>query len=274
MDNKKLQNTWKKFRINKDKKYLKKLVEHYYETLVIKIAKSLERKLRYKIPVNELASHGVSGLYKAIDSYDVLRGVRFETYSYSRIWGSMIDGLREEDRVPRSVHIRQSKINNEKHKLETLYGYRISEQDAVKHAGFSVNDYYKNRSKFNATFSTSIESNTNDIDTEENKKDFNEYLVAKNESSAGSRILRKEFLNKLIGKNFTQMERKIIYYYYYEKLSMREIAKDLNVSESRISQIHQLALKRLKDRIKFNPEYFDSNVLEIINKCNDKDSLL
>jgi len=273
MDNKKLQKTWEKFQKNKDKKQLKKLVEYYYENFVLKIAKSLEKRLRHKIAVEELASHGVSGLYKAIKSYDSFRGVKFETYAYSRIWGSMIDGLREEDRVPRSVRIRQAKIEKARHKLELKSGHKVSDQEAVQHAGFDIGEYYKNKSKFHATFGTSIETNTNDICTEDNKKDFNRYLTS-NESPADSCILRKEFLNKLIGKDFTPFERKIIYYYYYEQLSMREIARDLNVSESRISQIHQSILVRLRNRIEVNPDYFDSNVLEIIESGKNKDSLL
>ena len=89
---------------------MQKLVGHYYIELVQKIASNLVRKFKYRVTRDELASHGVTGLYKALKAFDPLRGVKFETYAYPRVWGSIIDCIREEDWVPRSVRTRQTKI--------------------------------------------------------------------------------------------------------------------------------------------------------------------
>ena len=79
-------------------------------------------------------------------------------------------------------------------------------------------------------------------------------------------VLKKEFFNKIASKNFSKIEQKIIYFYYYEGLTMEMIAKNLDMSESRISQIHKILLNRLKNKIFRNPEYFK----EIINRFSNK----
>jgi len=264
---------WKRFDKYKDQDSRNVLVEHYYIHLVKKIARNLAAKFYYKIPVDELASHGINGLYRALDRFDKERGIKFETYAFSRIWGSILDGLRKEDRVPRSVRIRQSKIEKMKTEMAIELGY-VDENIAIKQAGFDPKEYHRNLGKFKATHFSSIETNTNDIDNDDNKKDFNKHLVSQCEPSVDSSLVRKEFLGKLIGRNFSQIERRIIYYYYYQELSMREIASMLTISESKVSQMHRSILKRLKTRIKVNPSYFGMDVADFINKCNDKDNLV
>jgi RNA polymerase sigma factor FliA len=273
MQTKELDQIWKKYLKDRDNDSMQKLVAHYYIALVQKIASNLVRKFRYKVTRDELASHGVGGLYKALKAFDPLRGVKFETYAYPRVWGSIIDCIREEDWVPRSVRTRQTKIENAKKELESRRGHKIDVGEAVKHAGFDGQEFHVKQSKFHAMGFSSIETGTGEFASEDNKKDCNKYLVSKNSSSPDSKLIREEFLGKLIGRDFTPLERKIIYYYYYERLSMREIANTLGVSESRISQIHQGILDRLKTRIEVNPEYFGSDILELINSCNDADPL-
>ena len=271
---KELETVWKTFLAKRDEESLKVLVSYYYTNLVRKIASHMAKKFKYKIAVDELASHGINGLYKTLQAFDPLVGTRFETYAYPRIWGSIIDGIREEDWVPRSVRIRQSTIAKAKAKIESQAQGYVADEEAIELAGFDTEEYYQNKQKFHALTFSSIENNINDIEGDDNKKDFNKSLISKNEVQPGSKSIRKEFLSKLVGKNFTSLERKVIYYYYYESLSMREMANRLDISESRISQIHQSILKRLKTKIEVNPNYFDESIIDIINDCNDKDSLI
>ena len=150
-----------------------------------------------------------------MENFDENIGVKFETYAYARVWGSVIDGIREEDRVPRSVRMRQSTIEKMKQEIEIEDGRKVSDEEAALRAGIDLKEYNKNRHKFHANTCFSIESNVNhDIDNEDNKKDCNESLVDSNCSSVDSQLVRKEFLSKLMGRNFTPTERKIIYYYY------------------------------------------------------------
>lgn len=268
----KLTQLWKKYKKYHDLKSKNELIKHYY-SVVEKISANLERSFKYRISKHELASHGVDGLYKAIERFDLDRGIKFETYASPRISGSMIDALRKEDWVPRSVRIRSNNIKKVKSELEAKYGRKIDDTEAAKHAGFCEKDFIKNVKKFMPISLSSIDDCASNVNIENSKHDFNISLKSNNIPSPDSKVVRKEFLNKLIGKNFTTRDKKIIYYYFYEDLSMGEIADALRLSESRVSQMLKDLLKKLKIRIELNPNYFKKDILEIINECNDKDSL-
>ena len=264
---------WDVYLKDRDDKSKNKLVAYYF-TFVNKIASTLSRKLNNHVSQPELASHGVDGLYKAIENFDVTMGNKFETYAYIRIKGAMLDGLRKEDWVPRSVRIRETTIQKEQDRLQNASGEKTTKSEALKELGINELEYNKHPEKFHARSIFSIEASSNpNIDNNDNKKDFNEYLESHKNSSPDSRIVRMEFLNKLIGRRFTKLEKNIVYLYYYEELTMKEIAKQLKISESRISQIHQSVLKRLKTRIKINPNYFSDNILDIIEKCKNSNPL-
>ena len=98
-------------------------------------------------------------------------------------------------------------------------------------------------------------------------------MIDKRSNSPDSKVLRKEFLNKLISKNFTKIEQKIIYYYYYDNLTMEDIAKKLDISESRVSQLHSDIIPRLKNKIERNPDFFGKDLEKYMEKCNDTDPL-
>jgi RNA polymerase sigma factor for flagellar operon FliA len=269
-----LQKTWENYQENKDELSKHKLIEHYYE-LVEKIAKNVNKKMNNKVSKEELSSHGVSGLYRAIEKFDKDRKTKFETYAHRRIHGSMIDGLRSEDWIPRSVRVRKDKLENVIHNLETKIQHKASCSEILQEAGITETEYHKNYNKFNPRALSSIDNYTEDYqENSENNLDFNKYLESKKTSAPDSKLIRKEFLSKLLGKDFSSLERKIIYYYYYEKLTMREISIRVEMSESRISQIHQDILKRLKIKIELNPKYFEKDIISIISKCNHKDSFL
>jgi len=264
---------WDVYLKTKDDKSKNKLVEYYF-TFVNKIASTLSRKLNNHVSQPELASHGVDGLYKAIENFDETRGNKFETYAYIRIKGAMLDGLRKEDWVPRSVRIRETMIQKEQDKLQDENNKEVTKSKALKKLGINEIEYNKYPEKFRARSVFSIEASSNpDIDNDDNKKDFNEYLESHNNSSPDSQMVRMEFLNKLIGRRFTKLEKNIVYLYYYEELTMKEIAKELKISESRVSQIHQNVLARLKTRIKINPKYFSDDILDIIKECNSNSPL-
>ena len=104
---------WKKYKSGKYPKLKNDIIEYYYD-LVDRIAKKVAAKMNYRVSAEELGSHGVDGLYRAIEAYDLSRGIKFETYAYARIHGSMIDGLRTDDWVPRSVRIRHNILEKAK----------------------------------------------------------------------------------------------------------------------------------------------------------------
>lgn len=269
---------WKKFQKekNEEKKaeIKKQLVEIYYP-LVQKISYKAASNLEWNVAAEELASYGVDGLYSAIDRFSLDRGVNFPTYANLRISGSMIDAIRKIDFVPRSVRTNQSLIDKTRQQLEKEEGRKITDYEIVEKLGINQHDYLKNIKKYSPLNFISIEgSDISNTDTQsEFKQDSLMDLSDKKSVPPDSNLLRKEFLNKLISKNFSPLEQKIIYYYYYENLTMGEIGERIGSSESRISQIHVEILERLKDKIERNPEFFGNNIENLIKNCNNVDPL-
>ncbi len=259
---------------NKKDKIKKQLVEIYYP-LVQKISYKMALKLQWNLQPEELASFGVDGLYIAIDRFSLDRGVDFPAYANRRISGSMLDNVRKNDFVPRSVRLNQNLIEKTKQEMETDKGRKITDCEIIEKLGINQQEYFKNSKKFSPLGIVSLEgSDITDVNKQESfKQDCILDLVDKKNTTPDSKILRKEFLNKLISKNLSPLEQKIIYYYYYENLTMGEVGHKINISESRISQIHRDILERLKDKIKRNPDFFGDNIEETIRECNDKSPL-
>jgi len=261
-----LNSLWKTFKKTNKQEKRNKLIEYYY-SLVKKIARTVSKKINYKVSSDELASHGVDGLFKAIEKFDLNRNIKFETYAYSRIKGSMIDGLRSNDWVPRSVRIRQSKIEKAIVSIETETGEKAKILSAVEKLGINTSEYIKNPKKFKASICSSIDTSTCLGDEENVKKDFNKYLES-NVLSPDIKIIRREFLSKFLGKGLRADERMIVYLYYYEKLTMREISLRLRTTESHISQRHKAILKKIKNKISKNQQYLKE--FKEIFSCKDK----
>lgn len=262
-----IDNVWKKYKTGKHP-HLKNEIVSYYYSLVQRIANKLAAKMNYKVSSDELGSHGVDGLYKAIEAYDLGRGIKFETYAYARIRGSMIDGLRTEDWVPRSVRIRHNDIEDAREKARLDLGREPREEEVMQKAGIDFNDFNSQRKKYNPVSFASIDSNfmsQSSTEESENKQDFNRYLEADGEDPV-SDMERREFLIKVIGKDLKMVEKKIIYYYYYQKLTMREISNIIEMSESRVSQIHHAVLGKIRQSICQNPEIFGEDMLRFFAK--------
>jgi len=267
-----IQTLWARYKSEKKtskKKQLEKKIVEYYFSFVKRISYKLCSRIKWRLSPDELSSFGVDGLYTAIRRFDMKKGVKFETYASSRIYGSMIDGMRKEDLIPRSVRINNSKFEKIKAKLECEKGRSTTDIEVIKTMGITERDYFLNIKKYNPVIFSSLDS----IPTKEGegiKGDFNTNLIDKKFNSPDKRIKRNEFFNKLLSKNFSEIERKIIYLYYYEGFTMDLIAEMLDMSESRISQLHKDVLPRLREKIRRNPNYFSTDVYSFINSNNKK----
>ena len=272
--NLKLWNKFKKEDVERKKdKYRQQLVEIYYP-LVQKISYKVAESLQWNLQPDELTSFGLDGLYKAIDRFSLDRGVDFPAYANRRIGGSMIDGIRREDLIPRSVRMNYSLFEKTRQNIESKEGRKVSEYEIIEELGINQKDYVMNIKKYSPLSFISLEgSDISGNSQEDFKQDCLTDLTDKKTTSPDSKIIRKEFLNKLISKNFSPFEQKIIYYYYYKNFTMGEIGERLGTSESRISQIHSDLLERLKEKIERNPEFFNNDVKTYIKECNDEDLL-
>jgi RNA polymerase sigma factor for flagellar operon FliA len=267
---------WEKFQKEKNKikkdKLRNQLIEIYYP-LVQKISYKVATNLAWHVQPEELSSFGVDGLYSAVERFSLDAGVDFPTFANRRIGGSMIDGVRRDDIVPRSVRTNNNLFEKTRSEMETIHGRKVTEFEIIEKLGISQEEYLKDIKKYKPTGFVSLDGT--DIcnnDQDDYKKDSLASMIDKKSLSPDSVMLRKEFLNKLISKNFSKIEQKIIYYYYYNNLTMEEVSEKLNMSESRISQLHSNIIPRLKNKIERNPIFFENKEL-YVEESNNADPL-
>jgi RNA polymerase sigma factor for flagellar operon FliA len=251
---------WEKYYIarrTKDPYGLKKcrgdLVVHYLP-LVDHIAKRLHTRIT-EVDADELFSMGITGLFGCIDNYNQSYKNKFETYATYRIKGSMLDHVRKQDWVPRMVRKEAADFEQKKSQLESEKGMKMSVWDLAESMDKPLEEIEKLQKRSN------IKNTFHFAENQEDSSVF--YIEDVKAQNPQENIIRKEVFTKLMGKGFTPQERKIIWMYYYEKKNMGDIAEEINISETRISQMHKKILKRLSEKIKRNPLYFEDILSEV-----------
>jgi len=219
------------------------LMERYLP-LVRYNAERIYQRLPDEVDIQDLMSAGLFGLMDAIDAFDLDRGVKFETYCAPRIRGAVLDELRSMDWVPRLVRHRTARVEGARQKFEMEHG-RAPTQDELSNKLKLVGeefDKFDRDSRAVATFSLTRKCFQSD-----GTKDVREIDVIKDESQNNpfTDIQRKD-VKDLITKGLSRAERLIVVLYYYEEMTMKEIGATLDLSESRVSQMHSSILLRLK----------------------------
>jgi len=234
---------WEQFHKGHDKHYRNLLMEHYRD-LVKYCAERVHSKLPGKVELDDLVSAGMFGLMDAIDAFDPSRGVKFETYCSPRIKGSILDELRSMDWVPRLVRARAHQLARATHSLEIHLGRKPTEEEIAEELKLDMEGFDKLQRDANATSQVSLDTKYNEGD---NEKDIREIDVIKDEKSENPVTeAQKRDLKNLLTKGLTRAERLIIVLYYYEEMTMKEIGATLDLSESRVSQMHSSIVARLK----------------------------
>ncbi len=234
---------WEQFHKTHDDYYRNLLMEHYRD-LVRYSAERLHSKLPDKVEVDDLISAGIFGLMDAIDAFDPARGVKFETYCSPRVKGSILDELRSMDWVPRLVRARSHQLSKATHALEIHLGRKPTEEEIAKQLDMNMEDFIRLQRDANAVSQVSLNTKYTDGDGE---KDIREIDVIKDERSENPVTeAQKRDLKNLLIKGLTRAERLIIVLYYYEEMTMKEIGATLDLSESRVSQMHSSIIARLK----------------------------
>ena len=232
---------WERYKKTSRKELRNKLIEHYLP-MVKTIAERLSLHLPDFINTDDLISLGVSGLFNAMKLFNLKRGVRFETYCVSRIRGSMIDGLRDLDWVPRLVRIKSHRLEKSSRQLEKTLCRKPSGFEVAKKLMIPIDDYNKLVRESMATSILSFAYSDNDDET--NMSSANMLEDVKSEDSQ-KEMLNKQLVEHIKG-NLSKKERLVLEMYYYEELTMAEIGQVLDITESRVSQILANLLKRLK----------------------------
>jgi RNA polymerase sigma factor for flagellar operon FliA len=189
-------------------------------------------------------SYGVFGLIDAIDKFDYNRGVKFDTYAQLRIRGAIIDHLREIDWLPRSVRQKAKELEKAYSELEAELGRSATDEEMAVRLGVTVDEFQKKVINVSTYSLVSLD------DLLEQKKE--QISETDNESERPESVIENiELKNILIDtvNTLPEKEKTIITLYYYEELTYKEIGKILNISESRVSQLHTKAIIRMKNKI-------------------------
>jgi RNA polymerase sigma factor for flagellar operon FliA len=238
-----IEKIWKQFHKAHSDRYRNLLMEHY-RPLVKYTAERLHSKLPDKVELDDLISAGIFGLMDALDAFDPDRGVKFETYCSPRIRGSILDELRSMDWVPRLVRARAHQLTRATQSLETHLGRKPTEKETAKELDMNLDEFDRLKRDANAVSLVSLNTKYNEADDE---KDIREIDIVKDKKSQDPIIeAQKRDLKSLLTKGLTRAERLIIVLYYYEEMTMKEIGATLDLSESRVSQMHSSIVARLK----------------------------
>ena len=230
MDEKKRIALWEEYARTKSSKIREKLILEYAGLVKI-VAGRLGMYLGYTVEYDDLVGYGIFGLIDAIDKFELSKGVKFETYASLRIRGAIIDQIRKMDWIPRTIRQKQKKI-------ETAM--------QAEYLEVTVEEVEQMISQANLSSLISLDEyleQGSDVYTEPSGRprfDQPEQVVDRQETK---RILA-EAIDKL-----TEKEQKVIALYYFEELTLKEISNVLEVSESRVSQLHTKALKKMKERL-------------------------
>ncbi len=218
-----------------------------YLSVVRYNAERVHTKLPEEVDVEDLVSAGTFGLMDAIDGFDLERGIKFETYCAPRIRGAILDELRSMDWVPRLVRSRSSQMDRARKSIEMQTGVKPTDDELRQRLGVDREEFTKIKKDSSAVgivslsrgFQSSDSSGeVREIDVLEDGRQVNPFAA-----------VSKRDLKELITRGLSRSERLIVVLYYYEQMTMKEIGLALDLSESRVSQMHSSVLARLKAQL-------------------------
>lgn len=239
------QKIWEKYTKNPTQEMREQIIIEYAPLVKI-VAGRLSMYLGGNVEYEDLVSYGVFGLIDAIDKFDTNKDVKFETYASLRIRGSILDQIRKMDWIPRTVRQRQRKIDEEIKSLEARTGKTPTDEMLAEELGVSGEELLSWQSQLKVT----------------NVVSLNEFVESGNEPVMDAKgnfrfaqpeeVIAETELKRMLKdamQLLTEKEQKVILLYYYEDLTLKEISRVLEVSESRISQLHTKALQKMKKKM-------------------------
>lgn len=245
---------WIEFKRDPANQELRNRLVEIYLPLVKYNGERIWARLPEGVELDDLISAGVFGLMDAIDAFDLSRGVKFETYCVPRIRGAMLDELRTMDWVPRLVRSKASKLNEAMKNLEARLGRPPSEGELAQEMGISVAELEKMILEANAVNLISLNKKWYETDSYKDVREID--ILEDKKGEDPTRRIQKNDLMRLVTKGLNRNERLIIILYYYEELTMKEIGATLDLSESRVSQMHSSIVQRLQSQLgRRRPEF-------------------
>jgi len=237
---------WTAYRETGNVEYRNRLVERYLP-LVKYNAERIWARLPDGVELDDLISAGTFGLMDAIDAFDLGRGVKFETYCVPRIRGAMLDELRTMDWVPRLVRSKHSKMEEARKALEAQHGRPPTDVELAERLGVPIEEYEKMAMDANAVGLISLNKKWYETDSYKDVREID--ILEDKKGEDPTRRLQRKDLMRMVTKGLNRNERLIIILYYYEDMTMKEIGATLDLSESRVSQMHSSIVARLQAQL-------------------------
>ncbi|MCL2192760.1 MAG: RNA polymerase sigma factor WhiG [Treponema sp.] len=241
---------WLEYRKTRDPAIREAFIKQY-APLVKYVAGKVAMGMPQNVEFDDLVGFGVFGLIDAIDKYDPEKyNVKFKTYAVTRIRGAIFDELRQIDWVPRSVRQKTREIETAVSSLEAHLGRTASDQEVAQALGMNQDEYLKTMTKISGTSILSL----NDVWFSGDEKDRVSIVDSIESPSVLNPdvIVEKEVIRQVIFATINELpekEKKILILYYYEDLTLKDIGKLLEVTESRVSQLHTKAISRLRSKL-------------------------
>lgn len=241
---------WRTYKRTKDESVKEQLIRRYLY-LVKYVAGRMALRLPSHVDVDDLSGAGAMGFLAALEAYDPEREVDFPTYALNRIRGSILDELRGLDWVPRFVRKKARMVERAISELEQLLHRHPTDEEMAAHLKISLEEYHETLGEIRGNTLVSLDEGWSDerpdsgpipsqTPRETNQLDPFMDLAIKE---------RRSILAKLI-ETLPPQERTVLALYYYDELTMKEIGEVLDISESRVSQVHSGAVLRLRARLK------------------------
>lgn len=234
---------WREYRATPTTEVRNFLIARHLE-LVAYAAERLHKRLPSEVEINDLKSAGAFGLMDAVDSFDPDRGVKFETFCTQRIRGAMFDELRSMDWVPRLVRSRTAKVEKVRKSIEMETGSKPTEDEVAARLNVSGDEFEKLQKDSRPISMVSLTRKCFETDGSKDVREID--VVEDGRQENPLQAVQKQDLQALITKGLSRAERLIVILYYYEEMTMKEIGATLDLSESRVSQMHSSILARLK----------------------------
>lgn len=217
-----------------------------YAPLVKVVAGRLSMYMGYNVEYEDLVSYGIFGLIDAIDKFDMQKDVKFETYASLRIRGAILDQIRKMDWIPRTVRQKQKKIDEAIRNIEMRTGKNATDEQVAGELGLEQEELTEWQSRLKITNVISLneflEQGQEPVMDARGNSHFSQPEDVVSESEL------KQVLEEAL-EVLTEKEKKVILLYYYEDLTLKEISKVLEVSESRVSQLHTKALLKMRAKM-------------------------
>lgn len=236
---------WEAYLATRDESLRNRLLLHY-----LYIAKVIARHMRSRLPagadLDDLIQAATLGLRESIATFDPARGVKFEHYCGSRVRGAALDYLRSLDWAPRMLRSRLQKINEAALQMEMQTGVAPSDEQISQAIDMPLADV---RSTRRDSFTPLRLRLTSDDDSDNSRGGVNLHALADANPVDPVREAQKTDLKEFLSRGLSPAERQVVILYYYENFSFKEIGATLNLCESRVSQIHQAVMNRLRERM-------------------------